>query len=434
MNFSPARVKRILLAAAVIGCFAACKSIEAVSVAAEPSKTIYGQGQNLDVSGLVVNAVYSDGKTRSLAVSPSQVTGYDRHRIGEQTVTITVSKSFASFQVTVVPLLSLSLISPPSRSTLREGETFSLDGLVVGARWAEPVGGGHYPVEGLTVSGFNGDLAGKQIVIASAEGKSVSFEVDVKPLTGIAVQTPPTKTHYKFGVDNLDLRGLVVLGTWDTFGNELLAIRPAHITGYNKDLAGVQRLTIRIASKTATFDVRVVQMSAISVTNPPAKTRYIKGENLDVRGLLVSGTWEGIGTEPLSNVTADNVSGYDRTRIGQQTLKVTVDGKTSTFNVSVAGLSAMRITSYPKLDYMMGEDLNLSGLEIMGTYTDTISSNEQRVPVNTVDVSGYSPDRAGRQILTVSLDGVSTTFPVTVSGYTISPKEGIGSAQTALDY
>lgn len=64
-------------------------------------KTTYTQGEELDLSGLTVTAVYSDGSKVELKAGDYTVSGYDPNTAGEQTVTVTYGGKTAAFTVTV---------------------------------------------------------------------------------------------------------------------------------------------------------------------------------------------------------------------------------------------------------------------------------------------------------------------------------------------
>ena len=66
-----------------------------------PTKTEYTQGEELDLSGLVVTAVYSDGSKSEVKAGDYTVSGYDPDTAGEQTVTVTYGGKTAAFTVTV---------------------------------------------------------------------------------------------------------------------------------------------------------------------------------------------------------------------------------------------------------------------------------------------------------------------------------------------
>ena len=64
-------------------------------------KTVYTQGEKLDLSGLTVTAVYSDGSKVELKAGDYTVSGYDPNTVGEQNVTVTYGGKTAAFTVTV---------------------------------------------------------------------------------------------------------------------------------------------------------------------------------------------------------------------------------------------------------------------------------------------------------------------------------------------
>ena len=66
-----------------------------------PTKTEYTQGEELDLSGLTVTAVYSDGSKAELTAADYTVSGYDPNALGEQTITVTSGEKTATFTVTV---------------------------------------------------------------------------------------------------------------------------------------------------------------------------------------------------------------------------------------------------------------------------------------------------------------------------------------------
>ena len=75
------------------------------------------------------------------------------------------------------------------------------------------------------------------------------------------------------------------------------------------------------------------QPASISVT-PPTKVEYISGEELDTKGMKITVTYTD-GT--TAEVTAADcvISGYDKEKVGQQTVTVSYAGKTADFHITV---------------------------------------------------------------------------------------------------
>ena len=75
-------------------------TLESISVTA-PAKIEYTVGEELDLAGMKVTANYSDGTTKDIAAADCEVSGYDKTKTGEQTVTVTYEEKTATFKVTV---------------------------------------------------------------------------------------------------------------------------------------------------------------------------------------------------------------------------------------------------------------------------------------------------------------------------------------------
>ncbi len=74
---------------------------------------------------------------------------------------------------------------------------------------------------------------------------------------------------------------------------------------------------------------------SIEITTLPTKLNYAVGEPLDITGIVVTGSYSG-GSSGVIPVTNANVTGFDSSApSASQTLTVTVDGKTDTFNIVI---------------------------------------------------------------------------------------------------
>ena len=75
-------------------------------------------------------------------------------------------------------------------------------------------------------------------------------------------------------------------------------------------------------------------IDSIAVNSITHKTAYTKGEALDVSNLTIEVTMSD-STKTTKNVTAEMVSGFEPNTEGTQTLTITYEGKTTTYNVTV---------------------------------------------------------------------------------------------------
>lgn len=83
-------------------------------------------------------------------------------------------------------------------------------------------------------------------------------------------------------------------------------------------------------------------------------------------------------------------------------------------NTSLTGpLSSIAITTQPKLNYIVGESLDINGMVVTGTYAD---GTTHELTVTAENVTGFnSASPATSQTLTVTIDGQTATYAVSIS-------------------
>ncbi len=246
----------------------------------DPTKTEYLQGEKLDLSGLVVTAIYSDGSEVELQDGDYTVSGYDPNTIGKQTVTITYEDKTATFTVTVseaeepLPTLDKIEITSPEKTEYTQGEKLDLSGLVVTAIYSDgsevELQDGDY-----TVSGYDPNTIGKQTVTITYEDKTATFTVTVSeaeeplPTLDKIEITSPEKTEYTQG-EKLDLSGLVVTAIYSDGSEVQLQDNDYTVSGYDPNAIGEQTVTVTYGGKTATFTIIVTENK--QPTDPSAPT------------------------------------------------------------------------------------------------------------------------------------------------------------------
>jgi hypothetical protein len=327
----------IIAAGAVITAgLGGCNTLQSIEINREPSRTVYGQGQELDRSGLVVTGHFKKDSREVTNERSLQISGYDKGKPGKQTVTVAMRNQSAAFTVTVVPAAQVAIQQPPAVTVFMQGDGFDPAGLIAlvkfenGAVQDERIG-----PDRLSISGYDKDRAGNQTLTADYYGKRASFGVRVAALTGIAVVSPPDNIVYFTGED-LDLAGLVVNGVWEDIVEKPVSVTRENLSSFDKNRAGKQDVFVTYLGKTASFPVTFVAMQALSVSRPPAKLNYENGEELDLDGMAVLGTRAGAASIELVDISRLKISGYDRFKEGNQTVTVTLGGKSAAFRVTVA--------------------------------------------------------------------------------------------------
>lgn len=160
----------------------------------------------------------------------------------------------------------------------------------------------------------------------------------------------------------------------------------------------------------------VRELVSISVRTLPAKTSYTKGESVSLSGLTLTARYSD-GTSGIisSGFTA---SPDVASAIGTQTVTVTYQGKTASFDITVTeradtGVKSISIATLPaKTSYNYKETLNTAGLTLT-----VVEADGSKRTVN----SGYeikSPtyfDSTGTKTITVEYEGCRASFNVSVS-------------------
>jgi len=162
-------------------------------------------------------------------------------------------------------------------------------------------------------------------------------------------------------------------------------------------------------------------MGGLILESKPDKLRYTIGEKLDTTGLKMKNIVAGVEMDVNSGLVID-ASGFDSSKEGVYKIIVAYeyDGKlyANSFNVRVSpsdspALRAISLATKPgKLVYSLGATLDLTGLSIKVLNLD---GTEKIIGLSDdVAVSGYNPETAGIQKLTVTYKGKTTTFSIRV--------------------
>ncbi|AGK98927.1 bacterial Ig-like domain-containing protein [Clostridium pasteurianum] len=310
-----------------------------------------------------------------------------------------------------------------------------------------------------------------QVLTITAGEKTTTYNADINSstnnliLNSVAITKLPDKLTYSAG-DTLDIVGLEVTGTYSDGTKSVIPITAANITGFDSSKAAAgQVLTITVGGKIVTYLINI---------NPKVQTftGYITTEDdfvnpkiggidpsTDTKSMILMKTMAraGLGIAVKENnvwkfyyldgkFATDNTSGADGTgsqldawNLVQSTTKadhisVTVTGEltedtaTNTgsdadgINYPVIKASSLKETSVlnsiaitkpaAKLIYSVGDKLDISGLEITGTYADN-TTNVQSVKVG--NITGFDSSKpVANEPLTITVGGKTTTYNVEI--------------------
>ena len=262
-------------------------------------------------------------------------------------------------------------------------------------------------------------------------------------LTGISV-TPPTTTTYTAG-DELSLDGLKVTAAYsDNSTDDVTDKATVDTSACNMDAAGTYTVTVTYTengvTKTDTFDITVQDagvepgeavLTGISVT-PPATTTYTAGDELNLDGLEVMAMYSDNTSKDVTAEAEADTSACDMDAAGTYTVTVTYTEngvtKTDTFDITVKAaavepgdvtLTGIAVTVPDSTTYTVGDKLDLTGLKVTASYSDSSSKDVTDSENLTVDTSECNMDAAGTYTVKVSYteNGItmSDTFQIKVN-------------------
>ena len=139
--------------------------------------------------------------------------------------------------------------------------------------------------------------------------------------------------------------------TWASSNQSIVTVNNGEITAKGVGTAKITATT-KDGNKVASCTVVVTNnVTGITIKTAPTKVIYNKGESLNLTGGKITITRQS-GEKQDIDITSSMVSGYNSSKTGKQTITVTYEGKTTSFeitvnettNVSVTGISLDKTT------------------------------------------------------------------------------------------
>lgn len=155
-------------------------------------------------------------------------------------------------------------------------------------------------------------------------------------------------------------------------------------------------------------------ISEVKITKLPTKIKYIENEeDLDLAGGVLTVYYDGGATLDIDLATL-NVSGFDNSVLGIQTITVVYGEYSAKFEVEIVSrpIEFIAVTKMPlKLEYIKGEVLDLTGGKFTVVYPE---GNFATFDITAEMIADYNPHKTGKQILTVDYRGYTDIIVVTV--------------------
>ena len=390
-----------------------------------PAKTTYLEGEGLDLTGGYLTITYV-GELPPLEVplADCSLSGYNAYSPRTQRITVSYKKAHATFEVVVTAKAPerIEVTTLPDKLTYLEGrDKLNLTGgrlkLFYNNGTSESV-----PLDRAIVKGFDNTQVGQQTLTVEYRELTTTFEVVVNAKTPerIEVTTLPAQTVYGKGV-LLDPAGGRVTLYYDNGTTEELDLSMCYLEPDEFGWDGTWGITVSYSKMgvgpilTTRYELVSLKITSIAVTALPAKTVYRLGEEFDPAGGRLTPRYN--SDEVLQkeiDLAEAEVTGFDSSLVGKQTLTVSYQGQTATFEVEILPrqLQRIEVTTLPdQTVYEKGAPLNLTGGRVTLYYDDNTT---EEIALTDADVVGYDCAVVGEQILTVTYRGLITALTVTV--------------------
>jgi hypothetical protein len=216
--------------------------------------------------------------------------------------------------------------------------------------------------------------------------------------------------------EDINPRSITVWGIYKDGSRKVISIGNGAIT-FNKHSPGPQTVKVRVSGQEVSFQTEVMALRSLTIASPPKTVLFKQGEEPDPSwpGLEVRGEWDQMGSDRIA-LSSCEITGYMKDQSGKQTIRVSYEGMTATFDVDVRSMTSIQIAQAPtRLDYTQGASLDLTGLRVMGVW-EGFPAEVLEVTMN--DISGFNANNVGIQHITVTKNGRSANFDIEVMALT----------------
>lgn len=179
----------------------------------------FALGQTFNAEGLVATVTITNEETHTLKTSQYEVLLPDMNTAGVKTVVVKYQGLIEkTYDITVHELTGIEVTTLPTKNEYYAGENLEVEGLEVMAV-ANNI---KYPISDYTISKTE-KLNVNDVIVISWNGFETNLNIVIlaNPISGIRVQTPPTKTSYKSG-EEFDSTGLVLEIVYDGRDPEII--------------------------------------------------------------------------------------------------------------------------------------------------------------------------------------------------------------------
>ena len=398
-----------------------------ISMKQQPSKTEYGYGDTIDLSGGKITVTKENGDTEEKALTDSGVTvteidgsSIDLSKVtfGDDNTTtknlkVTYDGKETSFTIKVINKVTKINMHTTPKTNYNVNDTLDLttDGTTPGEILVTRQTGVAEVVKltdsRVNVTGFDSSVEHTNLPLTvtfteNGVNQKATYNVDVKDtVTLVTLKVVPNKTEYKYN-EELDVTGGKIEITKGS-GTTTINLDSSMVSGYDKTTLGEQTLTITYGGQITTYKVNVKDyITGITVTPNTVTGKYDDelSKLISDNNITYTVTYAKAGAKSPAALAEDMITGYDKTKTSKQSLTITYKDQdtnsytngqsfTATLDVTLSNkITGITITAPTTNKYNHGDSLNLAGGEIELTYADGTTRTEPITSAKITEVDG----------------------------------------------
>ena len=440
-----------------------------IRISSLPSTLDYIEGYELDIAGIEVEEILSDGSTRTIEPYEYSVEDFiyesRPETYGTNTVTLNLYGFSTTYDINVreKALKSISIIETPEKLEYVEGQTFDYNGISIYGYYDNgdeeildsslaiySINASFDEVAGkleLTDIGsdVNTETIGSQTVYVIYENPNEyddvdryiynTFNIDIIPREVTHLDWNQLPTVLEFPKDDITFADYnfsdgIITAHYNDATLEFINLTDTEISNFDITTIGKQTVNVYFGGHFTTFTatVRKPELTDIRVTGPDA-TSYAEGEFLDLTGLKLTyyydnGLSETVDIDEYSSDISisfeDNSDIHSELSKGNKTLIVKYkNNAVATENdepiiIHVSERVAIRVKTMPaKLEYPEGTSLDLTGLQLESVFADNTT---KLIPESDYNISSDTDtffENVGSYTINLEAYGLKTAFDIT---------------------
>ena len=439
-----------------------------ISMKQQPSKTEYGYGDTIDLSGGKITVTKENGDIEEKALTDSGVTitetdgsAIDLSKVtfGDDNTATKDIKVIYDGKDTIFTIKVINKVTkinmhttPKTNYNVKDVLDLTTDGTTPGEILVTRQTGVAEVVKltdsRVNVTGFDSSVEHTNLPLTvtfteNGVNQKATYNVNVKDtVTAVRLKVIPNKTDYKYN-EELDVTGGEIEITKGS-GTTTINLESSMVSGYDKTQLGEQTLTITYGGQTTTYKVNVkdyVTDISVSPTSVTGKYNDELSKIITDNNITYAVTYAKAGAKTPVVLAESMVTGYNKTNIAEQNLTVTytdndsdsaTNGQsfTATLDVTLSNeITGITITAPTTNKYNHGNSLNLAGGKIELTYADGTTGTEPITSATITEADGstlnmspnaseYGADYTLSKTLKIEYtkDGVTGTvnYPITI--------------------